>query len=395
MDEIRRSLRYINGGIRCFGCGACAAACPKSAIAMERDAEGFLYPRIDPEICVKCGACVRACPVNASGPAAERDPEFFSLRHRDPAVRRASTSGGAFTALSDAMLARGGAVAGAVLTPEFEVRHKLAYDAAGRDAMRGSKYLPSDASGVLCEVKALLASGREVLFSGTPCQVAALLAFLGGPHEKLVTVDFICHGVPSLPVFREYLRDLEARRGAKVTGVRFRDQSRGCVPMRIGADFADGGGYLEDCEHDPYFRLFLSGIINRPCCGKCPFTRVRRGSDLTIADNWRFAAFAPEWDDNTGVSTLLVNTPRGAELLRDAAGSVEMKRCTLADIDQHYLHRSGGVHPDRGLFFRALRRRGFARAAADFTGPRPLARRLRSRLLKIFCAAVRFGGREA
>ena len=343
-----------------------------------------MYPAIDFDLCVRCGACRRVCPVNASEQLPETDPEFFSLRHRDAAVRRASTSGGAFTVLSDAMLARGGAVAGAVLTTDFQVRHAVAFDAAGRNAMRGSKYLQSDASPVFAEIKKLLASGREVLFTGTPCQVAALRAFLGGGHELLTTVDFICHGVPSPLVFEGYLRHLEGRYGAKAVAVRFRDQSQGCVPMRIGIDFSDGRSYLGDCDNDSFFKIFLSGISNRPCCTECPFTRVRRSSDLTIADNWRFAAFAPDWDDNTGVSTLLVNTPRGARLLLAGEEAAELEPCTLADIDQHYLHAPGGEHPDRKLFFRSLARRGFEKTATEFTGPRPLSRRLRSRLVKIW-----------
>ena len=395
MDRVRATLRYINGASGCFGCGACVAACPKSAIRMERDDDGFTYPRIDLTACVKCGRCRRVCPVNAERQTAEEGfPKFFSLRHRDAAVRRVSTSGGVFTAVSDAVLARGGAVAGAVMTAELRARHAVACDAAGRDAMRGSKYIQSDASAVFREVRHLLDSGREVLFSGTPCQVAALYSFLGGRPEGLTTVDFICHGVPSPLVFEGYLRHLEKLYGSAATRVRFRDQSRGCVPMRIGVDFAGGRNHLGDCDSDPFFKVFLSGIANRPCCTVCPFTRVSRGSDLTMADNWRFAAIAPEWDDNTGVSTLLVNTQRGAELLREAEMFMELKPCTLKDIDQHYLHHPGGENPDRGLFFKALRRHGFARAAADFTGPRPLLRRLRSRvskILRVLCGKKRKG----
>ena len=249
--------------------------------------------------------------------------------------------------------------------------------------MRGSKYVQSDTTAVFPEVKKLLASGREVLFSGTPCQVAALYAFLGGRREQLATVDFICHGAPSPKVFQDYLKTLEQQRNAAPCRVSCRDGRRGCVPMRIGVDFTDGTAYSEDCDHDPYFRLFLSGIINRRVCAECPFTRVRRIADLTIADNWRFAAFAPEWNDNTGVSTLLVNTSAGEALLREARETLEMKKCSLEDVDQYYLHCPGGLHPDRDLFFHTLRKRGFAEAAADFTRPRPLWRRLRSRLLKI------------
>ena len=382
MDPIRKTLLFINGARNCFGCGACEAACGKSALKMEPDADGFAYPRIDFSRCVKCGACGRACPVNAPDGSAGQDPEFFVVRHPSREVRQASTSGGAFTAFSDAVLSRGGAVAGAVWAPDLSVRHTVAFDAAGRDAMRGSKYMQCDSAKVWTEVKRLLADGRKVLFSGTPCQVAALYAYLGKRPENLVTVDFICHGTPSPQVFQSYLRDLETRRGSRVVRVNCRDQRTGYVPMKIGAEFADGTTYTEDCEHDPYFRLFLSGILNRRSCSRCPFTRVRRGSDLTIADNWRFASFVPEWDDNTGVSSLLVNTERGAALL-SSAGSLESRKCTLAEVDQHYLHRPGGEHPDRGLFFRIWRKRGFACAAADLLRPRPLHRRLRSRLLKV------------
>ena len=385
MGTKNETLAFINGSRPCFGCGACAAVCPKQALRMTPDADGFLFPEIDSGKCVKCGKCRRACPANGKPPMPERDPEFYSVRHKEREIREKSTSGGAFTALSDAVLARGGAVAGAVWTPDFHVRHSIAFAPAARDAMRGSKYVQSDTADVFPEVKKLLDSGRQVLFSGTPCQVAALYAFLGGNGggEGLVTVDFICHGAPSPKVFQACLEELSAQRGSPVRQVRCRDGKLGCVPMRIGIDFADGSAYLEDCEHDPYFRLFLSGIINRPACAACPFTRVRRSSDVTIADNWRFTSFAPEWDDNTGVSTLLVNTPRGAALLREAAGALEIRKCTLEDVDQHYLHRPGGPHPDRDLFFRALAKRGFAAAAADFTRPRPLWRRVRSRLRKL------------
>jgi len=386
---MNKTLKYINGGKICFGCGACVAGCPTSALRMTEDPEGFGIPRIDFSVCVKCGKCRRMCPANVRSVAAEHAPEFFSVRHRERGVRGASTSGGVFTALSDAVLSRGGAVAGAVWTSELTVCHAVATDACGRDAMRLSKYVQSDTSGVWQEIKRLLEGGKEVLFSGTPCQVAALYSFLGCRPDRLFTVDFICHGVPSPRVFADYLREHEERRGANVVRVRCRDQRLGCVPMRMGIDFSDGTAYLEDCDRDLFFRLFLSGILNRRSCAECPYTRVRRGSDLTIADNWRFASFAPEWADNTGVSALLVNTSRGAALFRAATSALEVKHCTLDDIDQRYLHAPGGEHPDRASFFRAWKRRGFTAAAADFARSRPLYRRLRSRMLKILRGTLR------
>ena len=381
--DIKRTLKFINGGKLCFGCGACAAACPLKGLRMIVDADGFAYPRIDFSLCRNCGKCRMACPVNFDDVLPKGDSEFFTVRHQSRDIRGANTSGGAFTALSDVVLSRGGAVVGAVWGPGFSVHHAVAFDAAGRDAMRGSKYVQSDSTGVFPEVRRILDEGGEVLFSGTPCQVAALYSFMGGRPERLTTMDFICHGVPSPLVFQDYLREMEKRQGASIASVRCRDQRLGSVPMRMGIDFADGSSYLDDCEHDPYFRLYLSGIINRRTCSQCPYARLRRGSDLTVADNWRFAVLVPEWDDNTGVSTVLVNTPRGRALLERAADGLEIRTCRLQDVDQPCLHYPSDEHPDRELFFRAWRKRGFWAAADDFTRPRSLLRRLRSRLLKI------------
>ncbi len=382
---MNRTLDYINGDTLCFGCGVCAAVCPKNCIQLKPDSDGFLFPEIDFAVCVRCRRCINCCPAGqkAFRLTLRQAPEFFAVRHADPAVRKASTSGGLFTALSDIILKRGGAVAGAVMKEDFSVVHVIANDAAGRNAMRYSKYVQSDCSRIFTPIAGLLRAGREVLFTGTPCQVAALYGFLDNEPENLYTADFICHGVPSPMVFDLFRRDLAARFGAPMVSFRFRDQQRGCVPMRIGAEFANGAHYLEDCEHDPYFQLFLSSILNRECCSKCPYTKVHRSSDLTLGDCWRFASFAPQWDDNTGVSTLLVNTKKGKKLFEDAAGTLEKEPCSLREVDQHYLHHPGKRHPDRDLFFRAIRRHGFA-AAQSYIGPRPFLRRVRGRLRKLF-----------
>ncbi len=357
--------------------------CPFDAAHLIPDPEGFGEPEIDFARCRHCGRCQRACPVAAGRPKLDYLPEaeFGAARHPDEAVRQASTSGGAFTALSDVILARGGAVAGADWDSELHVVHRVAETSAERDRLRVSKYVQSETVGCFREVKRLLDAGREVLFCGTPCQVAGLYGFLGEAPPRLITVDFICHGTPSWPLFRSYLDALEERFGARVTEFCFRDKQAGWEPMQSRAVFADGAEYRGDCREDGYFRLFLGACISRPACYRCPYTVPERSSDVTLGDCWKAKGAIPAWDDNRGISTIITNTRRGRELV--AAAQFDFQTVPLAVVDQHYLHAPGKAHPDRKLFFRAWRRRGFAWAAARFAGKRPWYRRIRSRIRKI------------
>lgn len=316
----------------CCGCTACVSACPRGAITMVPDPDkGFLYPEIDPVACIGCHLCERVCPIHDPDHFKnQQEPAFYLAKHRQLPVRMASTSGGAFTALSDAMLARGGVIYGVVWTGDWKVVHGRAEDAAGRDRMRISKYVQSDLRGIFKQVKNDLRAGREVLFTGTPCQTAGLKGYLSRhasqDMKRLVLCDLLCYGVPSPRIWEDFKAMLrEEYPGA--TNFQFRskriDWNRD--NSNVGFFFEDGAG--ETHMDDRFYRLFFGRkCISRESCGDCRFCDVRRPSDLTIADYWGVEKYAPEKNDPTGVSTILCSTEQGDALLREASAALHLEK---------------------------------------------------------------------
>ncbi len=347
---------------RCTGCGACVSVCRRGAIRMQADAEGFLYPAVDAARCVECGACEARCPAGREHP--ERDVRAFGAQNTDEAVRRASSSGGAFTALARQTLARGGVVFGAAFGGGFRVEHVGALDEKGIVPMRGSKYVQSDASEAIAQAAELLERGERVLFSGTPCQIDGLLARVGTDWgDRLLTVDFVCHGVPSPGVFASYLRAMEEEQGSAVTAYAFRDKRRGWKDFSAVATFADGTERAGTQADEPFLRGFLANLYLRPSCAVCTALRgARHAADLTLADLWGAGDICPERDDDAGLSLVLVNTPAGRQALDACAGElavfpVDASRLTRANPS---LIAPAKPHPRRARFFRAYRRNGFS-----------------------------------
>ena len=313
----------------CCGCGACAAACAKGALRMTADAEGFAYPRLDAAACADCGRCRAVCPLQAveQGKAAG-EPRFYLAKHRDPAVLAASTSGGAFTALSDAILRRGGVIYGAVFDEALRVRHARAATAAERDAMRVSKYVQSDTAASFRQVKHDLCAGLPVLFSGTPCQCAALRCFCAGlaPQARrlLYLCDLICHSVPSPLFWEDYKRLLAAEAGAPLAWARFRGKDVPWLRANSNKGFAYRvAGEAQPRTDDRFYHLFIeAGVLARPSCYACPYADGRRAGDVTIADYFGIEDFEPARYDPLGVSLLLVSTAQGEALRKASAGDM-------------------------------------------------------------------------
>ena len=200
----------------CCGCNACVQRCPKQCISMHEDEEGFLYPRVDKTICIECGLCEKVCPViNQNEP---RKPlKVYAAYNKDEKIRRESSSGGVFTAIAEQVIDEGGIVFGACFDENWEVKHDYTETKEGLKAFRGSKYVQSRIKDNYQKAEHYLKEGRKVLFSGTPCQIAGLKKYLCKEYENLLTVDFICHGVPSPKVWRMYLNETIARQCGKNT----------------------------------------------------------------------------------------------------------------------------------------------------------------------------------
>lgn len=357
-------MRYTvrSNQAECTGCGACVSICPKNAITMKPDDEGFLYPSVDSALCVNCDLCEKRCPVGKDVPAAEQ--RVFGAQHRDEQVRASSSSGGVFTALARNTFARGGVVFGAVFDENLRVEHIGAFHEAEMAAMRGSKYVQSDAADAIAHAASLLERGIPVLFCGTPCQIAGLKAKLGGRHEEsLTTVDFVCHGVPSPGVFASYLRELEKKYGSRPVAYTFRDKRKGWKDFMAVATFEDGSEHAGDQRTEPFLYGFLQNLYLRPACAACTAYRgSHRPSDITMADLWGAPKVCPEKDDDTGLSLVFANTEKGREILAQCSEELLHDDIALCDPmlrENPSLFAPAKHHEKREAFFAYYRKHGF------------------------------------
>lgn len=331
-------MGYVLDQHLCVGCTACASVCPKGAIAMEADRNGFLCPVIDAKSCVNCGLCEKVCPVMSPGAVPQGKPQAYAAYSRDEAMRLVSSSGGVFTELARQILGQGGAVYGAAYDAQFAVKHICVRTEEDLAKLRGAKYAQSDLQGIFPEVKARLDEGQPVLFSGTPCQVGGLKAYLRREYDNLLAVDFICHSVPSPMAWKEYVnyRAKQDNGGALPSFINLRSKVTGWSRYQYSNQFEYGDGSVHTCKSGEslYMKLFVGGYINRESCANCQFKGYRRVSDLTIGDFWGIWDIAPEMDDNCGTSVVLCQSPQGAALLEMISDRVVMKQVTLEEASR-------------------------------------------------------------
>jgi len=350
----------------CCGCSACCNICAKQAITMKPDEEGFLYPEIDQSLCVDCSRCTAICPLIHEGNYKEGiTPHFYAARHKSQEVLRQSTSGGAFTAISDAILRQNGVIYGADFDEAFRVLHKRAETSEQRDRMRISKYAQSDMMDTYSQIKIDLTDGRIVLFTGTPCHAAGLRGFMGNTPllDKLFICDLICHSIPSPLIWEEYKRMLERENGGKLVSVQFRSKKDGWSRENSNKGFLfTTDRKAEVQEDDRFYQLFFKvGAITRLSCSQCRFTDIHRASDLTIADYFGIEKYSPEWFNPLGVSLILVNSPKGTALFDQCRQDlIEEERPKEEAIDeQKRLSEPSPLPANRRRFWEDYRSFGF------------------------------------
>lgn len=314
----------------CTGCSACAQACGRGAIVMRPDSQGFAYPAVDGAKCTGCGLCEEVCPV-WKGAYARRPVRTLAVKHANAETRKDCASGGAFTLLAEKTLAAGGVVYGVAFDGDWNVRHVRIDRADGLGRIRGSKYVQSRVDGAYRSVREDLRKGLPVLFSGTPCQVAGLYGLVGHGFPNLTTVDLVCGSVSSPRIWRDYLKETCAAKGLAVSDlreVRFRDKREGWRKYHLTLKFETSGGTVEDtawCCEQPYMRLFLDDLVNRPSCFACRFRGGRSGADYTMADFWGIDRLRSDFFDDDGVSLLFAYDRRNPEDVLSPAQWVEMR----------------------------------------------------------------------
>lgn len=301
----------------CVGCYACYSICPVSAITMQEDMEGFRYPRIDKDKCIQCGACNRVCPgLNPIKLPIDSEPETWAAISNDNITREQSSSGGIFQLLAESVLRKDGIVFGAAFDEKWEVSHAFVEKFQDIEKLRVSKYLQSRIEDGYKKAKAELDKGREVLFVGTPCQTIGLKNFLKKDYNNLTLVDFICHGVPSPAVWRNYLKERVGNLNA-IRRISFRDKNLSWERFLLSFLLKNNNKYLAaDQNEDLYLRGFLHNLYLRPSCYHCQFCRKNRPVDITLADFWGVKNVMPEMYDEKGTSLLFAHSEKGRKLVQ-------------------------------------------------------------------------------
>jgi len=308
----------INNKEKCCGCEACVNICPKQAISMVEDDKGFLYPEIENSQCIDCGLCNRTCPLQNEYIKKNSTYRVYAIINKNKDELMASASGGAFSALAHWVLDKKGIVIGCAWDENMIPRHIKIDSIENLRKIQGSKYVQSRIGKIYKEIRIYLNEGKLVLFSGTPCQCDGLRCYLQKDYSNLVCVELICHGVPSLSFFRDYLDVLEKKIKGKIIDLRFRDKKRGWGAL-LHIIYVDKKGkkrhkYLST-EESYYYTYFWEGNLYRESCYHCKYASLPRRSDLTIGDYWGVQKAHPGIDAKRGVSVLIASTVKGQAIV--------------------------------------------------------------------------------
>lgn len=352
----------------CCGCTACSAICPKGCIDMTTDDEGFLYPKIDLSNCIDCGLCEKVCPFINIGQA--KHPEVcIAAKNCDENIRLQSSSGGIFSLLATKVLKSGGIVAGAAFDKDWSVHHILIESESELEKLMGSKYVQSRLDSIFNSIRNYLRQDRKVLFSGTPCQCAGLRNFLRKDYNNLLTVEVICHGVPSPAIWADYLRD--AFYDKKISAISFRTKTNGWnnPSIKFVCESRNKSNKSSDVEadllKDPFGQAFLRALTQRPSCYECKVRNGRSGSDITIGDFWGIENHYSAFNDDKGVSVVITNTDKGKDFISDIQFEYKTLPYQSALPRNPNLENSIKRPVYRDFFFSRFKKYGFSKAWKD------------------------------
>ncbi len=374
----------INDKSKCSGCGSCINTCPKNAIKMEYDSEGFLYPVVDNSNCIDCSLCDKVCPVIAKTEYGEQLKLAYAVKTKDEKARRKSTSGGIAYSLASFVLENGGVVFGVGYEEGMKVSHMMVDNINDLIKLQGSKYIQSDTRDTYKRAKAILDTGRFVLYTGSACQIEGLYSYLGKDYDNLVTQDFICHGVPSPGLWDKYLKETGFK---NATDIVFRDKSKG---WESKSEFLVKNGdkeiFRESFYTNPYSFFFAQNYSLRHICYECPFKNGFRRSDVTVADLWGISDILPqEYIDDKGTSLLVVNSTKGKQIFESVSDRVWAKEISYDKAIEHNMMalRSVNKPKTRDKFFEDINEYTFKKAYKIYKPKEPLVLTIKKKLYPI------------
>ncbi len=348
---------YIEDKKDCCGCTACYSICPKNAITMKADEEGFLYPYVDKELCVECGLCEKVCPVQCFPKLNVGEKESYVLRTKNKDVLTESTSGGFITPLAYWVFENNGIFCGAAYDKVFKVKHTFAASAMEYNSFsfRGSKYVQSDLEDCFRKIKECLEHKTLVCFVGTTCQVSGLKAFLRKDFENLITVDLVCHGTPSPKLWEKYLDYQKNKYHSEIEKINFRNKTYGYHSGTMKIQFTNGQMYFGSARVDLMLKSFFKEISSRPICYTCPFKTLDRCSDFTIYDCWHASDLvAGLKDDDNGYTNVIVQSEKGKQILRQIEKNYEIYPADTqkaVSLDGIMVQNAAKPHPNRKEYY--------------------------------------------
>lgn len=382
----------------CYGCGACAQVCSKAAVVMEANEEGFDYPRKDESLCTDCGRCVDVCPASPdqNGKFVFPPSELvYAAWSRSKSLVMSSTSGGIFSEIAEWTISQGGVVYGCSWVGEPTVAaHVRISDLEGISRLRGSKYVQSEVGTTYAQTKSDLRNGIPVLYSGTPCQIAGLKAFLGKPYESLLLVDLVCHGVPSQKMLDAYRRSISGVPQSEVLDLKFRDKRPGGWRSYVSWIDSAKTKHVRAAGFEPYMFGFYKEFFSRESCYSCGFSRPERSGDITLSDYWGAENLHPELRTvrKHGLSMVMSNTMNGSKTIQ---AIWPKSHWVVSDPDHarasdHRLMRPGKRPAERSVVYELLDREGFDQLVRKYLRPRGLfLRRLVPEAVKNLIAEVK------
>lgn len=348
-------MNIIKNKEDCCGCTACINICPQNAINMIEDKEGFLYPHINKNLCIRCGLCKKVC-IFTNKRKNKNNIITYAVKHNDINERIESQSGGMFAVLAKFFISNNNIVYGVGYKEKFQVYHKRAINTDQINEFRGSKYVQSNLGRIFLNVKNDLIDGKKVLFSGTPCQIAGLNSYLKGVNKKnLYLVDIICHGVPSPKVWRDFLNYYSNKYNGNIEKVNFRNKRKYGWQSHIETITINHKEY----DSTIYSSLFYEHNILRPSCFNCNYKNINRVGDITIGDFWGIDNIMPKFNDNKGVSLVIINTNKGKELFENIKKDIIYKKCNIYNNLQPPLKENWKYPKNREKFWKDYNKKGF------------------------------------
>lgn len=357
--------------MQCTGCSVCVNVCPEKSIIIKNDQEGFYFPEIVQEFCINCKYCEQKCP-NVNMPQISIQTRGYAVKNKNEKVRRKSTSGGVFPLLAEYVIDKGGSVYGAAYNSDFSVRHIAITEKNNIFLLQGAKYTQSILERCFAKIKSQLHAGRYILFSGTPCQCRGMKAFLGKENDNLITVDIICHGVPSPKVWQAYIdyRSQKENNGVRPQKINMRSKVSGWSKYSYSTEFDYGNGKITRIHNsqDLFMRAFVGNICLRNSCSNCKAKGVERCTDFTLGDYWGIWNQYPEFDDNKGTSVVFVHSKKGQEILEQLRDKIECLEVNLEDAykENKSLVNSSMPHPDREEFLAQVTAENFEELMKKF-----------------------------